>query len=85
MRQMVVADIRRKEFKRIFAGLAGDEVTGLTITPDQRTMFINTQHPGGNGGDPDVTNFPVPGSGGPEVPRAAMFVITRRDGGIVGS
>ena len=82
---MVVADIRRHEFKRIFSGVAGDEITGITTTPDYQTMFINTQHPGGNGGDPTVSNFPVPGAGGPEVPRAATFVITRKKGGVIGS
>ena len=83
--QMVVADIRRHEFKRLFAGVDGDEITGIATTPDYETMFINTQHPGGNGGDPAVTNFPIPGAGGPEVPRAATFAITRKKGGVIGS
>ncbi len=81
--QLVVADIQKKEFRRLLAGVAGDEITGLTVTPDRRTMFCNTQHPGD--GDPAASNFPVPGAGGPEVPRDATFVITRRDGGIIGS
>jgi secreted PhoX family phosphatase len=81
--QLVVADIKNKEFRRLFAGVAGDEITGLTTTPDRRTLFCNTQHPGN--GDPTVTNFPVPGAGGPEFPRDSTIVITRRDGGIIGS
>ncbi len=26
--------------------MTGDEVTGIAVTPDSRTMFINVQHPG---------------------------------------
>ena len=81
--QMLVADPKTKEVRRIFAGVDGDEITGVAVTPDRRTMFINTQHPGN--GDPTATNFPVPGAGGPQVPRDATFVITRKDGGIIGS
>jgi len=81
--QMVIADPNTGEFRRLFAGVTGDEITGITITPDRRTLFINTQHPGN--GDPNATNFPAEDSGGPQIPRDATFVITRRDGGIVGS
>ncbi|MEM8620283.1 MAG: PhoX family phosphatase [Actinomycetota bacterium] len=81
--QLLVADIARGEFRRLFAGVAGDEVTGLAVTPDRRTLFCNVQHAGG--GNPDVTNFPVPGRQGPQVPRDATIAITRRDGGVVGS
>ncbi len=81
--QLVVADTRRDEFRRLFAGVDGDEITGTTVTPDRRTMFINMQHPGN--GDPTRTNFPVPGAGGPEVPRDSTIVITRKNGGTVGS
>lgn len=81
--QMLVADTATGEIRRLFAGVAGDEITGITFTPDHRTMFVNTQHPGN--GDPSATNFPVPGAGGSAIPRDATFVITRKDGGIVGS
>jgi secreted PhoX family phosphatase len=80
--QMVVADPDGKNIRRLFMGLAGDEITGIAYTPDRRTMFINTQHPGN--GDPGLTSFPAaPGSG--LVPRDTTFVITRKDGGIIGS
>jgi secreted PhoX family phosphatase len=47
-------------------------------------MFINVQHPGD--GDPIITNFPADytGAAGP-VPRDATVVITRKDGGVIGS
>lgn len=48
-------------------------------------MFVNVQHPGD--GDPARTNFPVANAApdGATVPRDATMVITRKDGGIVGS
>jgi secreted PhoX family phosphatase len=83
--QMVVADTNTGEIRRLFEGVAGDEITGVTVTPDRRTLFINTQHPGN--GNPNLTNFPVENEipDGQTVPRDATFVITRKDGGIVGS
>ena len=80
--QLLVADIRRGELRRLFTGVTSDEITGLTMTPDRRTLFINTQHPGN--GDPTRTNFPAP-LDGVTVPRDCTFVITRKDGGIIGS
>jgi secreted PhoX family phosphatase len=81
--QMVVADSFTGELRRIFAGVSGDEITGVAITPDRQTMFINSQHPGN--GNRTSTNFPVPGAGGPDVPRDSTIVLTRKGGGIIGS
>ncbi len=80
--QMLVADIKTGDLRRLFTGVSGDEITGITMTPDRRTMFINTQHPGN--GDPARTNFPAP-TDGITRPRDATIVITRKNGGIVGS
>ncbi len=80
--QMLVVDIKKKEIKRLFTGVADDEVTGIAMTPDRRTMFINTQHPGN--GDPRETNFPAQ-TDGVTRPRDVTFVITRKNGGIIGS
>jgi secreted PhoX family phosphatase len=80
--QLLVADVRTGELRRLFTGVTSDEITGLTVTPDRRTLFINTQHPGN--GDPSVTNFPAP-LDGVTVPRDCTFVITRKNGGIIGS
>ena len=83
--QMVVADSYTNEFRRLLTGVTSDEITGLAVTPDRRTLFCNTQHPGN--GDPTLTNFPVLNDppDGTTIPRDATFVITRKDGGIVGS
>lgn len=70
------------DVRRLFSGVTGDEITGIAITPDRRTMFINTQHPGN--GSPALSNFPVPFDG-KTIPRDSTIVITRKDGGIIGS
>ncbi len=80
--QMLVADIRTGELRRMFTGVTNDEITGIAMTPNRKTMFINTQHPGN--GDPASTSFPMPHDGVTR-PRDATIVITRKDGGIVGS
>jgi len=82
--QMVVADASNAMIKRIFTGVPGCEITGITVTPDRRTMFINVQHPGN--GDPDVSNFPKLGApDGTTIPRDCTIVLTRKDGGVIGS
>ncbi|NEQ95707.1 MAG: PhoX family phosphatase [Cyanothece sp. SIO2G6] len=80
--QLLVADIRQREIRRLFVGVNGDEITGLAVTPDRTTLFCNTQHPGN--GDPTETNFPAL-TDGVTIPRDCTIVITRKDGGIVGS
>jgi secreted PhoX family phosphatase len=35
-------------------GPSACEITGVTWTPDRRTMFINVQHPGEIGGHPNT-------------------------------
>jgi secreted PhoX family phosphatase len=82
--QMLVADPRTREFRRLFTGVKGCEVTGVTVTPSRTTMFVNLQHPGD--GDPKLTNYPAPITGAAgEVPRDCTIVISRKNGGIVGS
>ena len=80
--QMLVSDIKTGDLRRLFTGVTSDEITGIAMTPDRRTMFINTQHPGN--GDPANTNFPAP-TDGITRPRDATIVITRKNGGIIGS
>ncbi len=80
--QMLVADTVSGEIRRLFEGVRGDEITGVAMTPDRRTLFCNIQHPGN--GDPALTSFPEPFDGH-TIPRDATIVITRRDGGIIGS
>jgi secreted PhoX family phosphatase len=48
----------------------------------QQSLLSNTQHPGN--GDPSATNFPAAQRSG-KIPRDCTIVITRKDGGIIGS
>lgn len=76
--QMLCADPVTKEIRRFFVGPKEAEVTGITWTPDCRTMFINIQHPGEEGD----SHWP---DGGQRIPRSATVVITKDDGGVIGS
>lgn len=82
--QLVVFDTNQEvpEPKRLLVGVSSDEITGFTITPDQRTAFVNIQHPGN--GSPTSTSFPAPFDG-VTIPRDCTLVITRKDGGVIGS
>ena len=79
---MLVADSKTGAISRLLTGVSGDEITGVTVTPDRRTLFCNTQHPGD--GDPTASNFPAP-TDGVTIPRDCTFVVRRKNGGIVGS
>lgn len=76
--QMLSANVTSGEIRRFLVGPKGCEVTGVVTTPDLRTMFVNIQHPGEDGtrGWPD---------GGDTRPRSACVVITREDGGLIGT
>jgi hypothetical protein len=80
-------------------GPRGCEITGITATPDQRTLFVNIQHPGEStaywntlaGGPPStalpsrVSSWPYGSESNPRRPRPATVVIRRKDGGRIGS
>jgi len=85
--QMLVADPSTREIKRFLTGPVDCEVTGVTMTPDHRTMFVNIQHPGDGGpaDNPTLTSSWPDGPGVAGRPRPATVVITRDDGGIIGA
>jgi uncharacterized protein len=68
------------EIKRFLTGVRGCEITGVITTPDQRTMFVNVQHPGDGGQNawPSGDEFPT-------TPRSSTVVITKDDGGVIGT
>lgn len=76
--QMLCADPVTQEIRRFFVGPKECEVTGITFTPDYKTMFVNIQHPGEDGD----SHWPA---GGNSIPRSATVVITKDDGGVIGS
>lgn len=77
--QMVVSDPQTGETKRFLVGPKGAEVTGITATPDFRTLFVNIQHPGEGSTSTDYTSTWPDGPG--RRPRSATVIISRDDGG----
>ena len=75
--QMLAGDPVTGEIRRFLVGPNECEVTGLSWSPDRRTMFVGIQHPGEDGN----SHWP---EGGDSVPRSAIIAITREDGGLVG-
>jgi hypothetical protein len=78
---------------RFLVGPKGCEITGWCETPDGRAVFINIQHPGEGTAMADIGNpakyqsqWPAnAGYGAGQRPRSATIVITKNDGGVIGS
>jgi hypothetical protein len=90
--QMLAADPVTRETRRFLTGPNICEVTGAFMTPDRRTMFVGIQHPGESPSDtvPNDPNDPKRYSSWPDGPsggrpRSATIVITKDDGGVIGS
>jgi secreted PhoX family phosphatase len=96
--QMLAARPETGEVKRFMTGPRGCEITGITMTPDQRTMFVNIQHPGESTtywnalhGAPStqfpstVSSWPYGTQSNPRRPRPATVVIRKLDGGRIGT
>jgi uncharacterized protein len=83
----VGAEASTTKLKRFLVGPKGCEITGITETPDGKAIFVNIQHPGENTSDlSDTANFESHWpDNGTSRPRSATIVITKNDGGIVGS
>ena len=87
---MLVADPTTGDLKRFLVGPIDQEITGITMTPDQRTLFINVQHPGEGTSATDfaagnyTSSWPdfMPAT---RPPRSATVVVWKNDGGVVGS
>jgi len=86
--QMLAADPRTGEIRRFLTGPIGQEITGVITTPDQRTMFINVQHPGATTTAENFaagtinSHWPLAGTA---IPLSATVVITKDDGGKIGA
>ena len=94
---MMCADPSNGLTKRFLTSPKNCEVTGVINTPDGKTMFIGIQHPGedwgGTGSFTGVSTWPDSGINGPTTftgsspakPRSSVVVITKDDGGVIGS
>jgi secreted PhoX family phosphatase len=94
--QMLAADPATGEIRRFLTGPVGCEVTGVIMTPDMKTMWVNIQHPGemldvlqrrGINKSPQnpnaASNWPDHHPNGR--PRSATVLITKDDGGVIGT
>lgn len=88
--QMLCADPVTKETRRFLVGPNVCEVTGVFVTPDEKTMFVGIQHPGEaptGVNDPanpkQFSSWPDGAAGGR--PRSSLIVVTKDDGGVIGS
>jgi secreted PhoX family phosphatase len=89
--QMLCADPETREIRRFLVGPKQCEITGVQVTPDEKTMFVGIQHPGEtpdeSPNDPtepkQFSSWPDGDEGGR--PRSSCIVITKDDGGEIGS
>lgn len=77
--QMLCSDPQTGEIRRFLTGPIACEITGLTFSPDYKTMFVGVQHPGEKLAP---SHFP---QGGDSIPRSSVIAITRKDGGVIGA
>jgi len=94
---MVCADPNTGVTRRFMTAPNKCEVTGVTMTPDGKAMFVGIQHPGEDSTYTNPTQFSnwphnqfTVESDGVTVlpagrPRSSVVVITKDDGGIIGS
>ncbi|WP_018410237.1 PhoX family protein [Methyloversatilis thermotolerans] len=92
---MFCADPATRKITRFLTSPKNCEVTGIASTPDGKALFINIQHPGEDWSGsftarstwPDSQfNGPTTQAGKPVAkPRSACVVITKDDGGVVGT
>jgi uncharacterized protein len=95
---MFACDPSTRKISRFATSPRNCETTGVVGTPDYRTMFIGIQHPGEDwaadfptGGYTAKSTWPDSGVNGPTTqavvakPRSAVVVITKNNGGVVGS
>ena len=97
---VLAGDPATGEVRRFLTGPVGCEITGIALTPDGRTMFVNIQHPG-EPLTPRHDGLEVPNlhsnpadprrySNWPDFrpdgrPRSATVAIRRADGGSIGT
>jgi uncharacterized protein len=87
---MLAVDTASGDARRFLVGPVGCEVTGVTGTPDGRTMFVNIQHPGESPSERSEPEQPRRYSNWPDFnangrPRSATVVIRKVDGGVIGT
>jgi hypothetical protein len=90
---MFCADPSTRQITRFLTSPRNCEVTGVISTPDGKTMFVGIQHPGEDwtGSFTARSTWPDSGVNGPTTqaaavkPRSSVVVITKDDGGVIGT
>jgi hypothetical protein len=92
---MMCADPATGMTKRFLTAPPNAEVTGVITTQDGKTMFVGIQHPGEDwtGNFTMNSQWPDNGANGPTTytgsspakPRSSVVVITKDDGGVIGT
>ena len=93
---MMCADPASGETRRFLTSPRNCEVTGVVTTPDGKTMFVGIQHPGEDWVTTftDNSTWPDSGANGRTTasdlgtvykPRSSVIVITKDDGGVIGT
>jgi secreted PhoX family phosphatase len=92
---MSCVDTLSGEFRRFLTAPPHAEVTGITATPDGKTFFVGIQHPGEDWENTFTENSSWPDNGangetsmraiGAIKPRSGIVVITKEDGGVIGT
>ena len=82
------AQVTDENLRRFLTGPKECEITGVTMTPDYKAIFINVQHPGEDSKtfDAPTSNWPASQSDRSNKtarPRSATVVITHNDGGVI--
>ena len=73
------AKLSNTRVRRFLTGPSGCEITGVTMTPDYKAIFVNVQHPDGVWPANQSTRYSLLG----KIPRSATVVNTRKDGGAI--
>ncbi|OTG85601.1 phosphatase [Acinetobacter sp. ANC 4558] len=85
----VGAKVTDENLRRFLTGPKECEITGVTMTPDYKAIFINVQHPGEGSRTYNAPTSHWPASqtnpSSTARPRSATVVITRKDGGVIAS
>ena len=82
------AKVTDENLRRFLTGPKDCEITGVTMTPDYKAIFINVQHPGEDSAayNNATSHWPATQTDPTNTtarPRSATVVITRKDGGVI--
>jgi len=82
------AKVTDENLRRFLTGPKECEITGVTMTPDYKAIFINIQHPGEDSAayNNATSHWPATQTDPSNTtarPRSATVVITRKDGGVI--